>query len=68
MVNRSATTSKDSLKKMDNFTGERELKVPGVSSDPMALRGRTKRVESPGKSILKVLDYPMLIAALSCLG
>jgi hypothetical protein len=49
MVNRSVTTSKGSLKKMDNFTGERELKVPGVSSDPMGLRGRTKRVGSPGK-------------------
>ena len=62
MVNRSEITRKGSLKKMDNSTGEREPNVPGVSSDPTALRGHTKRVESPGKSTLKVSGYPTLIA------
>jgi hypothetical protein len=59
MVNRSVTTRKGSLKKMDNSTGEREPNVPGVSSDLTALRGLTKRAGSPGKSTLKVLGYPM---------
>ena len=62
MVNRSVTTRKGSLKKMDNSTGEREPNVPGVSSDPTALRGHTKRVGSPGKLTLKVSGCPMPIA------
>jgi len=62
MVSRSVITRKDSLKKMDSFTGEREPNVPEVSSDPTALRGLTKRVGSPGKSTLKVSGYPMPIA------